>query len=197
MTTAIRTRFSFQIEAKGRAALRAVRPFMSSAVRQMTPLLGGSLVARRVLSLARDLNRGPWRPYRGRPARSPPSAPNRRNGNRPSSPAYSRPAARHNAAPSVSNSFATMASSRIRAKASRRACRSPRLASVISRSATRRRSFALGSVVTICSCLISAAARLANNALRCVAVRLSLRPALRWRMMPSITTSGLPAPADQ
>ena len=70
-------------------------------------------------------------------------------------------------------------SSLMRAKARRRACRSPRLASVISRSATRRSSLALGSVVAICSCLISAEARLESSAARWVAVRLSLRPWLR------------------
>src|SRR5690606_852244 len=80
-----------------------------------------------------------------------------------------------------------MALSRRRAMASRRACRSPRLASVISRSTTGLSSFAFGSVVTICSCLISAAAMLANIALRCAAVRLSLRPRLRWRIVLSLT----------
>src|SRR5205085_1348966 len=84
--------------------------------------------------------------------------------------------------PIVSKSFLTIASSRIRAIASRRACRSPRFASVTSFSTTGRSSFAFGSVVTICSCWISAAAILANMAVRCVDVRFSLRPALPWRM---------------
>src|SRR5690606_20340494 len=44
------------------------------------------------------------------------------------------------------------------------------------------RSFALGRVVTICSCLISAADILANIALRWEAVRLNLRPRLPCRM---------------
>jgi len=41
-----------------------------------------------------------------------------------------------------------------------------------------RKSFAFGSVVTICSCLMSATAMLANMARRCSLVRLSLRWAL-------------------
>ncbi|MNL81031.1 hypothetical protein D3C87_2080310 [compost metagenome] len=57
--------------------------------------------------------------------------------------------------------------------------------SVISFSTIGRRSFALGRVVTICSCLISAADMLANIALRWLAVRLSLRPELPWRMVVS------------
>src|SRR5262245_24543207 len=75
-----------------------------------------------------------------------------------------------------------MAMSRIWAIAWRRACRSPRLPRVTSFSTTGRRSFAFGSVVMICSCLISAAAMLANMARRCSAVRFSLRWALPWRM---------------
>ena len=52
--------------------------------------------------------------------------------------------------------------------------RGPRLMSF---STTGRRSFALGSVVMICSCLISAADMFANIALRCSTVRLKRRPA--------------------
>src|SRR5215510_12292980 len=51
----------------------------------------------------------------------------------------------------------------------------PRLPSVTSFSTIGRRSLALGSVVTICSCLMSAAAMLPNMARRCSAARLSLR----------------------
>ena len=50
---AIRNSPSFQIEAKGRAALRATRPFHIFSSPAMTPLLGGGLVARRVLNLHR------------------------------------------------------------------------------------------------------------------------------------------------
>src|SRR5207342_316285 len=54
---------------------------------------------------------------------------------------------------------------------------------VISGSATRRSSFAFGSVVRISSCLISDAAMLQNIASRLALVRLKLRPELRWRMV--------------
>ncbi len=57
----------------------------------------------------------------------------------------------------------------------RRACRSPFLASVTSFSTKGRSSLAFGSVVTICSCLISEAAMLANMAVRWLDVRPSLR----------------------
>src|SRR5258706_3065854 len=75
-----------------------------------------------------------------------------------------------------------MAMSRISAIAWRRAWRSPRLPSVTSFSTIGRKSFAFGNVVTICSCLMSAAAMLANMARRCSCVRFSLRWALPWRM---------------
>src|SRR5690606_29487643 len=76
-----------------------------------------------------------------------------------------------------------MASSPIWAMAWRRACRSPRLPSVMSFSTIGRSSLALGRVVTICSCLISDADMFLNIALRCEEVRFSLRPALLWRMV--------------
>src|SRR5262249_27103370 len=82
-----------------------------------------------------------------------------------------------------------MAMSRICAIACRRACRSPRLPSVTSFSTIGRRSFAFGNVVVICSCLISAAAMLANMARRCSWVRLSLRWALPWRICVSFGAS--------
>ena len=44
---------------------------------------------------------------------------------------------------------------------------------------TGRMVLALGSVVLICSCLISAAIMFANMAVRCDEVMLSLRPELR------------------
>ncbi len=75
------------------------------------------------------------------------------------------------------NSFATIASSRNCAYASRWFASPPFLPSVISFSATGRSSFAFGNVVVICSCLISAAAMLRNMAWRCVDVTLSFRPA--------------------
>src|SRR5471032_2167811 len=84
----------------------------------------------------------------------------------------------------TSNSLVTWSASLIWARAWRRAWRSlaPRRDRVTSFSITGRRSLALGSVVLICSCLISAAVMLPHIALRCEAVRLSLRPWLRWRM---------------
>src|SRR5690606_7668546 len=57
------------------------------------------------------------------------------------------------------------------------------LARVISGSATRRSSLALGSVVRISSCLISDAAMLVNIASRCALVRLNLRPDFWWRIV--------------
>ncbi len=56
------------------------------------------------------------------------------------------------------------------------------LASVISGSATRRNSLALGSVVRISSCLNSDAAMFLNIASRWLLVRLSLRPDFMWRI---------------
>src|SRR5260370_42012409 len=63
-----------------------------------------------------------------------------------------------------------------------RACRPPFLPSVTSFSTIGRRSFALGSVVVICSSLLRAPARFMNIALRCAAVRWNFRPRLLWRM---------------
>src|SRR6218665_148625 len=82
----------------------------------------------------------------------------------------------------MSKSFLTWVSSFIWAMAWRRACRSPRLPRVMSFSTIGRSSLALGKVVTICSCLISAADMLANMALRWLEVRLSLRLVLPWRI---------------
>src|SRR3954468_17773541 len=66
--------------------------------------------------------------------------------------------------------------------AMRRACRSPRLPRLTSFSTKGRSSFALGRVVTICSCLIRLAAILAKSAGRWLDVRPSLRCGLPWRM---------------
>src|SRR4029453_8600490 len=63
----------------------------------------------------------------------------------------------------------------------RRRARPPFLPSVTSFSTIGRKSFAFGSVVTICSCLISAATMLPNMARRCSAVRLNLRWTFPWR----------------
>src|SRR5690606_30323643 len=71
----------------------------------------------------------------------------------------------------------------------RRACRSPRLPSVTSFSTIGRSSLALGKVVTICSCLISAADMLANIALRWLAVRLSFRLVFPWRISYSLAAA--------
>src|SRR5205085_7695666 len=83
-------------------------------------------------------------------------------------------------------SFWTCVSSRTWAMACRRACRSPRLPSVTSFSTIGRSSLALGKVVVICSCLISAADMLANIALRWLAVRPSFRLVLPWRIFYSL-----------
>src|SRR5690606_36386825 len=63
--------------------------------------------------------------------------------------------------------------------ASRRASRSPRLPSVIMRSASRRTSLALASVVSICSCSSSEVTMLRSMARRWDVVRPSLRPPQR------------------
>src|SRR3569623_1445162 len=82
----------------------------------------------------------------------------------------------------VSKSLVVIASSRSTDQAWRRACRPPRLPSVISFSTIGRSSLAFGKVVEICSCLISAADMLANIALRWLAVRFSFRFELPWRI---------------
>src|SRR3569833_1327101 len=86
-------------------------------------------------------------------------------------------------------SLRTWSSSRICAIAWRRACRSPRLPSVTSFSTIGRSSLALGKVVTICSCLISAADMFAHIALRWLAVRLSFRFVLPWRIHNSLAAT--------
>src|SRR3569833_1471913 len=86
-------------------------------------------------------------------------------------------------------SLRTWSASRTWAIAWRRACRSPRLPSVTSFSTIGRSSLALGSVVTICSCLISAADMLANIALRWLAVRLSFRLVFPWRICNSLAAA--------
>jgi hypothetical protein len=68
-----------------------------------------------------------------------------------------------------------MGMSRISEIAWRRAARPPFLASVTNFSTIGRSSFAFGKVVTTCSCLISAAAMLANMAVRCAECLPSLR----------------------
>src|SRR5215471_12049355 len=78
--------------------------------------------------------------------------------------------------------------------ARRRPASPPCLPIVISRSTIGRRSLALGKVVVICSCLIKAAARFSNIALRWADLRLKLRPRRRWRMGSSI---GLVEPLGQ
>src|SRR3569833_1068776 len=86
-------------------------------------------------------------------------------------------------------SLRTWSASRTWAIAWRRACRSPRLPSVTSFSTIGRSSLALGSVGTICSCLISAADMLANIALRWLAVRLSFRLVFPWRICNSLAAA--------
>src|SRR5215831_9070521 len=68
----------------------------------------------------------------------------------------------------------------------RRFARPPCLPVVISLSTIGRKSLALGRVVVICSCFISAVARFSNIALRWADVRLKLRPRRRWRIESSI-----------
>src|SRR3954447_18276468 len=67
------------------------------------------------------------------------------------------------------------------ASAWRRACRSPRLASVISCSTSGLTALALAWLVLIRSCSISCLERLASSDSRCAASRLSLFRFLRWR----------------
>src|SRR5690606_12098666 len=84
--------------------------------------------------------------------------------------------------PRVVNRLPTASLSRRREKARRRLATLSVLARVISGSATRRSSLALGRVVRISSCLISEAAMLLNIASRCALVRLNLRPDFWWRI---------------
>src|SRR5690625_7599594 len=78
-----------------------------------------------------------------------------------------------------------MSRSRKRLKARRRAATLSSLARVISGSATRRSSLALGRVVLMISCSNRLDVMLRNIALRCDEVLFSLRPDLRWRMVVS------------
>src|SRR5215217_5879495 len=64
----------------------------------------------------------------------------------------------------------------------RRACRSPRLASVISFSTSGLTALALASVVLMRSWSITSTQRLASSALRCEALRDSLWRVFWWRM---------------
>src|SRR5215510_12080915 len=70
------------------------------------------------------------------------------------------------------------------ARAWRRACRSPRLASVISCSTSGLTALALAWLVLIRSWSISCLQRFENSASRCDAVRLSLLRFLRCRIVP-------------
>src|SRR5438552_3346610 len=82
----------------------------------------------------------------------------------------------------VANSFWVTAGRVTKRATWRRAARSPRFAKVISRSASRRVSLALATVVSMRSYWNSAVARLRSTARRCECVRLSLRWSLRWRI---------------
>src|SRR3954454_17145188 len=68
------------------------------------------------------------------------------------------------------------------AAACRRACWSPRLASVISFSISGLTALALASVVLIRSCWMTSLERFINSALRCAESRLSLCRCFWWRM---------------
>src|SRR5512140_3641287 len=83
----------------------------------------------------------------------------------------------------VSNSLRVASGSKTYESTCRRADRSPRLANVIMRSATRRASFALATVVSIRSCRKSDVTRLRSSARRCSCVRESFRNETRWRMV--------------
>ena len=89
--------------------------------------------------------------------------------------ACSRPAARGSARRARRRASPRPRGCAPRRSAWRRACRSPRLPSVIMRSATRRSSFALASVVSIRSCSSSDVTMLRNSAFRCALVRPSFR----------------------
>src|SRR5436309_8542990 len=82
----------------------------------------------------------------------------------------------------VSNSLAATARRTTKRATWRRAARSPRLANVIMRSASRRVSLALARVVSIRSCWNSEVVRLRSSERRWAAVRLSLRWSLRCRI---------------
>src|SRR3954451_5644046 len=66
--------------------------------------------------------------------------------------------------------------------ACRRACWSPRLASVISRSRSGATALAFASVVLIRSCVITSRERFMSSDLRCEALRLSFPRSFWWRM---------------
>src|SRR3954470_5483373 len=72
----------------------------------------------------------------------------------------------------------------------RRACRSPRLASVISFSTSGLTALALASVVLIRSCSMTSLQRFLSNALRWALSRLSLPRLLAWRIaVPSLVVA--------
>src|SRR5437773_9922753 len=71
----------------------------------------------------------------------------------------------------------------MRRSTSRRACRSPRRARVMRRSAYGRSSFAFASVVTMRSCLKRLVARFASNAFLWLDVRESCLPLARCRTL--------------
>src|SRR5437899_1992000 len=83
-----------------------------------------------------------------------------------------------------------MARSRSRSKARRRLASDGCLPSVIIGSATRRSSFALGSVVRISSCRSSDTVMFRSIARRCAEVRLSLRRPWPWRISGPVLEAG-------
>src|SRR5205085_4554632 len=82
----------------------------------------------------------------------------------------------------VVNSFAVIAGFMTKRATCRRAARSPCLPNVIIRSARRRASLALATVVSMRSYSNSAVMRFRRTARRCDDVRLSLRWSFLWRM---------------
>src|SRR5919199_1765659 len=77
--------------------------------------------------------------------------------------------------------------------ACRRACRSPRLASVISFSSSGLTALALASVVLIRSWSMTSTHRFASSALRCAASRESLWRVFWWRMAELVLAQRQPA----
>src|SRR3954451_12286807 len=79
-------------------------------------------------------------------------------------------------------------------RACRRACRSPRFASVMSFSTSGLTALALASVVLMRSCWMTSLQRFASSALRCAGSRLSFPRCFWWRIAPSLVLPEVQAP---
>src|SRR5512145_640746 len=95
-----------------------------------------------------------------------------------------------------SKSFFSTSRRMITDAARRRACSVPCLPRVIMRSAQRRSSFALPSVVRTASCSRSAVTRFRKSARRCDIDRPSFTPATRWRMSGRLLLPRHPPPVE-